>query len=143
MSRPVPNRRHFHPPLTRTSRPPPRNLSRCALPSRPAEKISLPSRPVDKTYPYTVPARRQNLPLRPVPPQNLSLSFRPAVKTCLYRVSFRHHCRHSFPSRYREMNNTNNRAWDVWRRQFDKPARGYSTVSTYIVTDGRLGITRV
>ena len=74
-SPPVPSRRQFHLPLTRTVPPRRENLSRCTLPSRPVEEIS-PHRPVPSTNAApTVPSRRQSPPL----------PSRPAVKTCPYR----------------------------------------------------------
>ena len=106
-SRPVPSRRQFHLPLTRTVPSRRENISRCTLPSRPVEEIFPyvpsrqnlpPSRPVYKTYPYrpvpsSKPAHTVLQPSKPVPTvksrgQNLSLPSRPAI-----------HCRHSFPSR--------------------------------------------
>ena len=110
-SRPVPSTIS---PTDNSNRPvPPRNLSRCTLPSRPVEEIS-PYHPVPSTKPApTVLSRLQNLPLpsrlvgktcpyRPVPPSkpvptiksrghNLSLPSRPAI-----------HCHQSFPSRCRD-----------------------------------------
>ena len=95
-SRPVPSRRQFHPPITRTVPSRRENLSSCTLPSGPVEEIS-PYRPVPSTKPApTAPSRLQNLPLpsRPVVKtchavpfrrQNLSQQSNPAVKTCPYR----------------------------------------------------------
>ena len=112
-SHPVPSRRQFHLPLTRTVPSRRENLSRFTLPSRPVEEIS-PYRPVSSAKPTpAVPSRLQNLPLL----------FRPVVKTCPYRpvppskpvptVKSRGqnlslpscpniHGRHSFPSRCRD-----------------------------------------
>ena len=112
-SRPVPSRRQFHLPLTRTVPSRRENISRCTLPSRLVEEIS-PYIPVPSTKPApTVPSRLQNLslpscpvvktcPHRPVPPskpastvkfrrQDLSLPSCPAIQ-----------CRHWSPSRCRD-----------------------------------------
>ena len=73
---PVPSRRQFYLPLTRTVPSRRENFSRCTLPSRSVEEIS-PYRPVPSTKPApTVPSRLQNLPL----PSRL------VVKTCPYRA---------------------------------------------------------
>ena len=74
-SHPVPSRRQFHLPLTRTVPSRRENLSRCTLPSRPVEDIS-PYRPVSSTKPApTVSSCLRNLPL----------PYHPVVKTCPYR----------------------------------------------------------
>ena len=106
-SRPVPSRRQFHVPLTRTVPSRQENISCCTLPSRPDEEIS-PYRPVSSTKPApTVPSRRENLslpfhpaihisPYRPVSStkpaptvpsrrENVPIPSRPDVKSCPYR----------------------------------------------------------
>ena len=80
-SRPVPSRRQFHLPLTRTVPSRQENLSRCTLPSRPVVK-SCPYRPVPPSkHVPTVKSRGQPL----------SLPYLPTIL-----------CRHSFPSRCRD-----------------------------------------
>ena len=81
-SRPVPSRRQFHPPITRTVPSRRENLSSCPLPSGPVEEIS-PYRPVPSTKRApTTPSRLQTHPYRPVPSSKPVMPSRSAVKTC-------------------------------------------------------------